>query len=156
MIRAFLLVIAGIMVSADLMAQSGNLGGRIVNQADREVIPFGSIQLFKDVDLMSMTTSDIDGKYKIDNIPCGTYTLKVNCIGYDSLIISDVPIRASSKLTMNVEVKPKAGPMEIIPIPNFIPKIEAPEFSPNLSPDLKPIPKKKVPALELPQKKMVR
>ncbi len=152
MIRLLLLVIAGIMASADLSAQSGNLGGKIVNQADRESIPFGTIRIFKDVKLMRTTTSDIDGTYKVENISCGTYTLKVNCVGYDSLIIADVPIHASSKLTMNLEVKRREVPMEIIPIPNFIPKKKVPEFSPNISPDLKFIPRKGFSVIELRQK----
>ncbi len=136
------------MASADLMALSGNLGGKIVSQADRESIPFEAIRIFKDVKLMRTTTSDIDGTYNIENIPCGKYALKVNIVGYHSLIISDVPIHASSKLTMNLEVQRREVPMEIIPIPNFIPKIKAPEFSMNISPDLKPIPRKEGPVLE--------
>jgi len=120
--RKTLLIIAGIMTSFGLFAQSGILVGKIMDQKLGESVPFASVQLFKDGIKRLETASDIDGKYKLENIPCGEYTLKVKAVGYDSLTISDVTIQANRKLTMNLEVSPKSARVyEVIPIPPFVP-----------------------------------
>lgn len=118
-----LLVAAGIMTSVGLFPQSGKLVGKIVDQANGMVVPCGSVQLSKEGKTAGLTQADLDGKFKLNNIPGGSYTLKVFCTGYDSLLISDVTIHAGRKLTMNLEVSPKSAQIAcIIPIPLYIPR----------------------------------
>lgn len=125
--RKILLFMAGILATAGLFAQSGNLVGMVKNQGDGQAIPFASVQLFKDGKKAVATQSDIDGKYKLDKISPGSYSLKIKAVGYDSITISDVTINANRKLTMNIEVSPKQTRInEVIPIPNYVPKKHTP------------------------------
>jgi hypothetical protein len=131
-----LLTIVAIMASTGLFAQTGNLVGNIKAQEDGMAVPFASIQLFKDGKKGFETAADIDGKYKLEKIPCGIYTLKVKVVGYDSLTISDVTINENRKLTMNLEVTAKRTHIyEVKPIPPFVPKKQTPTYYPSFNLD---------------------
>ncbi len=121
--RKILLILAGILATAGLFAQSGNLVGIVKDQGDGQAVPFAFVQLFKDGKKAVSTQSDIDGKYKFQKISPGSYSLKIKAVGYDSLTISEVTVNANRKLTMNIEVTPKQTRItKVIPIPNYVPK----------------------------------
>lgn len=48
--------------------------------------------------------TDINGEFKISNIPSGTYTLRATYLGYET-IQQEVNIRAGQTLTLNLEMK---------------------------------------------------
>ena len=124
----------GMMASVELFAQSGILVGKITDQKDSMAVPFASVQLFRDGKTSPGTATDLDGKYKLEKISPGCYTLKVKVIGYDSLTISDVTINANSRLTMNLEVSSKRDQYDrFMPIPNYYPKKKAPVIPPTHS-----------------------
>jgi hypothetical protein len=139
--RLTLLIAAGMIYSLGIYAQSGTVVGEIVDQSSNMVIPFAAIQFSKDGKIVRTVQADIDGKYKFEKIPCGTYSMKVNCVGYDSLHISDVTINENRKLTMNLEVSPKSNQItEVIPIPLYVPKRDTIKNSPgdSLNPKARP------------------
>jgi hypothetical protein len=141
--RLILLVAAGMIHAPGIFAQFGNLTGKIVDQSSRLVIPFGSVRLSKDGKIAGTATANIDGQYKLEKIPSGTYSLQVSCVGYDSLHISDVTINENRKLTMNLEVPPRNNLItEMIPIPLYVPKKDSTKQIPRDTVNPKPLRKK--------------
>ena len=54
------------------------------------------------------STSDLDGKYHIANIPVGNYTLVANYIGYSKISITGVVVASDKPTAINVQMKSAA------------------------------------------------
>ena len=51
------------------------------------------------------STTDIDGKFKIEKVPIGRYNIQVNYVGYESKIISEVLVTSGKEVVINTELK---------------------------------------------------
>ncbi len=60
-------------------AQSGSVTGVVTDAVTGDAMPAVTVQI---VELSMGTATDIDGEYTINNIPAGTYTLKVTFVGF--------------------------------------------------------------------------
>ncbi|OZI08826.1 TonB-dependent receptor [Siphonobacter sp. BAB-5385] len=60
----------------------GTLSGTLLDSTTRQAIPFANIALYEQSRLISGTTTDGVGTFKITNVPLGTYTLTVTSVGY--------------------------------------------------------------------------
>ncbi|MEO6849010.1 MAG: carboxypeptidase-like regulatory domain-containing protein, partial [Mucilaginibacter sp.] len=58
---------------------TGTLTGTVTDKADGKTIPGATISI---PDLRIATTSDINGKYSIANLPKGVYLVQVSFVGY--------------------------------------------------------------------------
>lgn len=63
-----------------MLANAFTLSGKVMTDS-QEALPFVSVYL-KDVHIGA--TTDLDGKYTIDNIPAGRHTLVVSYVGYET------------------------------------------------------------------------
>jgi len=50
-------------------------------------------------------TLDLDGKYTIKNVPVGNYTVRINLIGYEPLVKTDVIVRSKRITYVNAELR---------------------------------------------------
>ena len=53
-----------------------------------------------------MTTSNENGYYRLDNVPVGTYTVRVQVIGYNSVVVENARVRPGLPLTIDFELLP--------------------------------------------------
>ena len=51
------------------------------------------------------TSSDIDGSFKISNVPLGRQTIKFSYLGYEDVILSDIIINAGKETILNIEME---------------------------------------------------
>ncbi len=81
------------------------LKGKVIDQSNREPIPFANIVLMQDGRQMSGSTTDMDGNYLIKPVQPGYYTIRCNYIGYIPFEIKNVQINkdkiAYVDLTLN-------------------------------------------------------
>ena len=82
-------------------ADPGSLKGKITDKTDGEVV-IGASAMLENTTLGS--ASDIDGNYTIPNIPAGTYTLKVNALGY-SPFFQTITVNAGETTTINPQLE---------------------------------------------------
>lgn len=70
----------------------GKIEGIIVDSLVQSPVEYATIALYKKENnrIVNGTTSDSKGKFKIDNIPSGTYKVVIDFIGYRKKIISPV------------------------------------------------------------------
>ena len=68
-----------------LAPNTGGVGGQLKDASTAEPVGFANIAVYtvSDGDLVSGTTSDIDGNFTIKDLPYGDYRLEVTFIGYD-------------------------------------------------------------------------
>jgi outer membrane receptor protein involved in Fe transport len=68
-----------------LAPNTGGVGGQLLDANNDEPVGFANVAVYTvaDGELVSGTTSDIDGKFTIKDLPYGDYRLEVTFIGYD-------------------------------------------------------------------------
>lgn len=101
--KHFLLFSTCILLTAVSLAQkTGGLRGSIRDQETGESMIEVSVYLAEDKAKYN-STSDLDGFYSINNVPVGTYTLKLEYVGYKSVSIP-VTISAGKMTLQNVQL----------------------------------------------------
>lgn len=79
MVSAFLLFVVALFPATEAYAQNGSLTGVITDENTGETLPGANIMI---TELEMGAATDIDGQYTITNVPAGTYTLRINFVGY--------------------------------------------------------------------------
>lgn len=83
-------------------AQSGSITGKVTNAESGEVVPTANVLL---VEISRGAATNLEGVYSIDDVPAGTYTLRVTFVGYQAYE-EEVTIQAGQQLTHDVELQP--------------------------------------------------
>ncbi|MEZ4985492.1 MAG: TonB-dependent receptor [Saprospiraceae bacterium] len=78
-----------LMLVTGLLAQ-GSLSGTILDGSNGDVL-IGATVLVKETGVG--TATDFDGKYQINNVTAGTYSLEISYIGYSTITIEEVVIK---------------------------------------------------------------
>ncbi len=97
--------------STTALAQGGRITGRVYDQINNEPLSFATVQI---VELVKGSVADIDGNYRIDNIPQGTYTIRASFTGYEPITISEVLVTAARPVTLDFPMKEKGALTEVV------------------------------------------
>ena len=86
------------LLSINAFSQSGDVKGNIIDESGMEV-PFASIAIksITNNELAIGGVSDIDGDFKIEDVPYGTYNIEISFIGYETKIIESIEVKKSHK-----------------------------------------------------------
>ncbi len=84
-------------------AQTGEITGYIKDNSTDEPIPFSNVVL-KGTTIGAAT--DIDGKYRISNVPPGSYDIIASSMGYQKVTITGVVVSSNRILEANFELTP--------------------------------------------------
>jgi outer membrane receptor protein involved in Fe transport len=105
-----ILVIILLGINNFLTAQtSGSVSGKITdNKTNEELI--GANVLINGTSIGAST--DIDGFYRVSNIPAGIYDLKISYISYQTIVIEKIEIKAGTDLQINVSLDPAAAELQ--------------------------------------------
>jgi hypothetical protein len=68
----------------------GSIHGRVVDAAGAASLPGANILLLNS---SLGTAADAEGRYKLANVPVGTWSLRVTFMGYEAAVITDVVVR---------------------------------------------------------------
>ncbi len=96
-----------------LAATTGSLRGKVSNAASGEPIAGVNVVL-EETPLGS--ASDINGVFQINNIPAGTYTLRVTSVGYKTAAVENLKIHADLQAAMDVNLEETAIAGEVVTI----------------------------------------
>ncbi len=100
--RYIILIIVLCVVTFSLYADTGTLTGKIVYETTGEPIP--GVNVFLEGTDFSMIT-DIDGEFRIENIPVGEYNLRVEFIGYQETLFENIRIDSRQTETLFIPLK---------------------------------------------------
>ncbi|MBW6490342.1 MAG: TonB-dependent receptor [Lentimicrobium sp.] len=91
----------------------GIMKGRLLDAATNQPIEYGTIALMqvRDSSVVSGTISDPKGNFKVEQIPAGRYFVRVQFMGYETLMINDVAFRpANPEINIGtIKIKPSAS-----------------------------------------------
>jgi len=108
--RTFTLVLVAVL-SFSLKAYSGSISGYIISESDERLVPHAGITLSKHIG----TYSDNQGYFHITNLAYGSYTVFIQSLGYQNLLLS-VDITANEQHIQLGKIKLIKKPLQIIDI----------------------------------------
>jgi TonB-linked SusC/RagA family outer membrane protein len=96
--------------------QEGSIAGRVIDAATGEGLPGVNVFL---VGTTLGASTDIDGNYRIDNIPAGLYTLQASFIGYRTATVDSVEVRAGEVTVVNLALEQEVLGLEEIVVVGY-------------------------------------
>ncbi len=99
----------------------GKITGKVTDKVTGEGIPGVSVQI---VGTAMGAAATFDGTYVIFNVPAGTYSLLAQTIGYNSVQVDSVKVKAGKTTKINFELTPEATKVEDIVCAAERPKID--------------------------------
>ncbi|CAM3643667.1 carboxypeptidase-like regulatory domain-containing protein [Pontibacter korlensis] len=82
-----------------------NITGKVYDEISQEPLPFATIVL-KSTDPPTVTTSDVNGHFVLEDVKVGRHTISTSMIGYDTYEIKEFLVSSGSVLSLNVGLQP--------------------------------------------------
>lgn len=114
-----------------LLAQNGSITGTLLDRETSEPVTGGIVRVFtpgSDSSLVSGAETEAGGTFTISDLPPGTYRLTATYIGYNTVTIRGVPVRAGETTSVDtillrsgittteeIEVESETPPVQILP-----------------------------------------
>ena len=89
--------------SLEAQISTSTITGTVVDQQSGYTIP-GATVLLKSSKKLTGTTTDIDGKFKLENIPVGRHIVQINFLGYEVTTLSNLLVSSAKELNLNVQL----------------------------------------------------
>ncbi len=116
LLRLFLLGSLLHLYGQAVLGQTGELQGKVTDQASGEGTPFANVILMVDKVMKGGAVTDFEGNYCIKPIEPGTYDVKVSYVGYDINLTKDVVVDAGKITFLNITMKAGAVTLDEISV----------------------------------------
>ncbi|MBX2969838.1 MAG: TonB-dependent receptor [Cyclobacteriaceae bacterium] len=80
------------------------LRGKVVDQVTQIPLPGATVMVLNTDPLVGATT-DVEGEFKIQKLPVGTYTIRVSFIGYKDFILPNVIVNSGKEVVLNIPIE---------------------------------------------------
>ena len=101
-----------IVLSGNVLAQSGRITGKVINASSGQALSGANITL---VEKSKTVSADMNGAFNFNKLDSGTYSLKCSYVGYREKIIEEIVLKRNdvSNITISLEEK-KATQNEVV------------------------------------------
>ncbi len=79
--------------------------GTITDEATQLPVPYATVSLLN-TDPPLGTTTDLDGKFVLPNVPIGRYNVQVSFVGYEPTVVKELMVSSSKEVIVNLGMKP--------------------------------------------------
>lgn len=110
-----LLLAALILLTSTLSAQNftQTVRGTIVDKVSQMPLP-GANLVVLNTDPLLGTTTNVDGNFRLQNIPIGTYTMRVSFMGYKESFIQNLRVNSGKEVVLSIVLEEDITQMEEI------------------------------------------
>lgn len=88
-------------------AQTQTIRGQILEKETNSSLPSASVILYKDAELFKSVRSDLNGNFRMDNIPVGKYLLKITFIGYGDYSLPNLIVNSGKEVILEIKLEEK-------------------------------------------------
>lgn len=81
-----------------------NIRGKVIDAASKAPLPGANIRVIDTTKFLGVTT-DLDGKFKLQEVPVGRVTLQVSFIGYKTKTYDNLDLTSGKELVLTVELE---------------------------------------------------
>lgn len=85
---------------------SQTIRGTVTDKETKMPLPCANI-IIVDSDPIKGATTDIKGKFRLENIAVGRHSLKISFLGYDDIILKNIEVSSAHELVLNIELSEK-------------------------------------------------
>lgn len=103
-----LLIIALLFFSSVLHAQTltQTVRGTVIDKQVKSPLPGVVVQLLN-ADPPKGTSTDLNGNFKLTNIPVGRQSFRISFIGYQEIFLNDIDVSSGKEVVLNIELEEK-------------------------------------------------
>lgn len=114
LILAFLTVLCSITAFSQEISQS--IRGRVIDKDTRQPIPGVNVAVLTNPDNLRGTSTDMDGRYEIQNLEIGRHELKFTFIGYLPQVMNNIQVNSGRQTILNVEMEESVIEMQTVEV----------------------------------------
>ena len=113
----FNLIIMAFLAAGFLSAQNltQTIKGKVVD-ADIKVTLPGATVILQETDPLIGTVTDIDGNFRLENVPVGRYDLQASYVGYGPTLVRELIVGSVKEITLEIELSELVQQMETVEI----------------------------------------
>ncbi|MBA3972465.1 MAG: carboxypeptidase-like regulatory domain-containing protein, partial [Bacteroidetes bacterium] len=108
-----IILLYGFKVGAQTYTQT--IRGKVID-ADSKSILFGANIILLNNDTLIGSTTDIEGKFRLDNVPVGRRSLKVSSMGYEETVLNNIIVTSGKEVILTVELREKVYTSAVVEI----------------------------------------
>ena len=115
--KSFLLIIRLLFLGVSLNAQvlTQVVRGVVTDQASSTPLT-GANVIIKGTNPVLGSVTNIEGKFKIENVPAGRYDIEASFIGYETVIIREVVVSSSKQVILTISLEESAHSLKEVVI----------------------------------------
>ena len=113
--RIYLLIAIAMMPLLSLSQITQSVRGRVIDAVSQRTLPGASVVLVDTTQTIG-TSTDLDGTFKLENIPIGRISLKVSFIGYQDRIFENLVLSPSKQMVMEVALTERINKVDEVVI----------------------------------------
>jgi len=98
--------------------------GKVIDKESQETLPGANVIILGTEPLLG-TSTDIDGTFRIDDVPIGRYNIKISFMGYDPIILPEVMVGSGKEIVLNVGIQESVQKMDEVVVKAKINKHQA-------------------------------
>src|ERR1700690_3465378 len=102
LLSSFFCLVASFLFSQDL---TQTIRGKIIDKDGKSELPGVSVILFKDSSKTATAVTDVNGIFRMENIPVGRYSLRATFLGYQQVNISSIIVNSAKEVILNMEME---------------------------------------------------
>ena len=114
-LRSIVLITLTLCLHATHLLSQGDqtVRGTIIDKESKAPL-IGATVSWLDHEIVSGTTSDIDGKFKLENIPLGRHSFDIQYLGYEPIFLNDILVTSGKEIVLNIEMIESAIEMDVV------------------------------------------
>jgi hypothetical protein len=118
--------ILGVLIPGLAIAQTytQTIRGKVIDADSKSEIIGANIILLNSDTLIGSTT-DVDGKFRIENVPVGRRAIKITSIGYNEAILSNLIVTSGKEVVLTIELQEKVYNAEVVEVVGVTDKTRA-------------------------------
>jgi hypothetical protein len=97
-----IIIVSSLFFETTAQGISGSISGKVFDASTKQ--PITGVNIFL-VGTTIGAASDVDGNYKIENIPVGNYQIRATSIGYDAITKTDVIVNSARPAMIDFQLK---------------------------------------------------
>lgn len=100
-IASFLLVFISLGIQAQL---TQNIRGTVIDKDSKMTLPGANI-VVTSIDPIVGSVSDINGRFKLADIPIGRQNIQISYVGYETAFLNNIELSSGKELILNIELR---------------------------------------------------
>lgn len=111
-------MIISFFISSPMFSQvlTQTLRGTLLDIDNKKPIAGATISIQNNDSLM--TTSDNEGRYRIENVPVGRYNIKISSEGYEDIVVNNSLIKSGKEFILNIELQSAVINLKTVEVTN--------------------------------------